>query len=138
MGTKPTKPNLPNQTYQTKPTKLNLPNQVKLSLLSILNQTYQTKSLVKAINTSVRSAFGNVSFNASNILVVFLSKTNHKLLLNFFFIQSSNKRNQKPNSNKSPGSSVLVKMKDDQLKAVGSNAMGGSSYIVCQYCKESE
>ena len=41
--TKPTKPNLPNQTCQTKPTKPNLPNQIKLSLPSILNQTYQTK-----------------------------------------------------------------------------------------------
>merc|ERR1712240_590477 len=40
--TKPTKPNLPNQTYQTKPTKPNLPNQIKLSLTSLLNQSYQT------------------------------------------------------------------------------------------------
>ena len=32
-----------NQTYQTKPAKPNLPNQIKLSLPSILNQTYQTK-----------------------------------------------------------------------------------------------
>ena len=31
------------QTYQTKPAKPNLPNQIKLSLPSILNQTYQTK-----------------------------------------------------------------------------------------------
>ena len=56
----------------------------------------------------------------------------------FFFIQSSNKPNQKPNSTKSPGSFMLVKMKDDQLGAVGFNAMGGSSYIVCQYCEESQ
>ena len=39
----PTKPNLPIQTYQIKPDKPNLPNQVKLSLPSILNQTYHTK-----------------------------------------------------------------------------------------------
>ena len=40
--TKPTKPNLPNQTYLTKPTK--------------------QKLLVKVVNAWVRSAFGNVSF----------------------------------------------------------------------------
>ena len=50
-----TKPNLQNLTYQTNPTKPNLPN-----------QTYQTKPtkpklLVKAVNTWVCSAFGNVS-----------------------------------------------------------------------------
>ena len=31
------------QTYQTKHAKPNLPNQIKLSLPSMLNQTYQTK-----------------------------------------------------------------------------------------------
>ena len=41
--TKPTKPNLPIQTYQTKPAKPNLPKQIKLSLPSTLNQPYQTK-----------------------------------------------------------------------------------------------
>merc|ERR1711873_126231 len=35
--TNPTKPNLPNQTYQTKPTKPNLPKP------NLPNQTYQTK-----------------------------------------------------------------------------------------------
>merc|ERR1712107_281279 len=46
MGTKPNKSNLPNQTYQTKPTKPTKPN-----------------LLVKAVNTWVRSAFGNVFFH---------------------------------------------------------------------------
>ena len=69
-ATKPTKPNLPNQTYQTKPTKPNLLNQTyqnrtyqtKLSQPSLLNPTYQTKLLVKVVNAWDRSAFGNVSF----------------------------------------------------------------------------
>ena len=36
---KPTKPNLPNQTYQTKPTKPNLSSQTKPNLPNLLNQT---------------------------------------------------------------------------------------------------
>ena len=66
-ATKPTKPNLPNQTYQTKPTKPNLPN-----------QTYQTKptkpnppkQLVEVVNPWVRSAFGNVFFNISIVFIM--------------------------------------------------------------------
>ena len=91
-----TKPNLPNQTYQTKPTESNLPNQTKPNQPNqtyqtkptkpnLPNQTYQTKSnlayqaywakptkpklLVKAVNAWVRSAFGNVSdFSLSGIV----------------------------------------------------------------------
>ena len=43
---KPTKTNLPNQTYQTKPTKQNLPNktyQTKPTKPNLPNQTYLTK-----------------------------------------------------------------------------------------------
>merc|ERR1712055_1222066 len=43
---KPTKPKLPNQTYQTKPTKPNLPNQtyqIKTTKPNLPTQTYQTK-----------------------------------------------------------------------------------------------
>ena len=46
QNTKPTKPNPPNQTYQTKPTKPNLPNQTfqtKPTKPNLPNQTYQTK-----------------------------------------------------------------------------------------------
>ena len=79
--TKPTKPNLPNQTYQTKPSKPNPPNQTyqnKPTKTNLPNQTHQTKPnlpyiaywnkptkpklLVKAVNSWVRSAFGNVYF----------------------------------------------------------------------------
>ena len=46
-ATKPSKPNLPNQTYKTKPTKPNLPNQpnqTKPTKPNITNQIYPTKS----------------------------------------------------------------------------------------------
>merc|ERR1712223_835142 len=60
-----TKPNLPNQTYQTKPTKPNLPNQAKPTKSNVAYQSYLTmptkpKLLVKAVNAWVCSAFGNV------------------------------------------------------------------------------
>ena len=45
-GPKPTKPNLPNQTFQTKPTKPDLPNltyQTKPTKPNLPNQSYQTK-----------------------------------------------------------------------------------------------
>ena len=52
--TKPTKPNLPNQTYQTKPTKSNLPNQTyqtKPTKSNLPNQTYQIKTTKPNITT---------------------------------------------------------------------------------------
>ena len=70
-----TKPELPNQTYQAKPTTPNLPNKptkqtyqtkpTKYTKLNLANRNYQTKPtkpnlLVKAGNTWVRSALGNV------------------------------------------------------------------------------
>ena len=71
LQTKPTKPNLPNQTHLTKP---NLPNQTyqtyqtnqtKPTKPNVAYQAYLTmptkpKLLVKAVNAWVRSAFGNV------------------------------------------------------------------------------
>ena len=67
LPNQPTKPNLPNQTYLTNS---NMPKQAKHSQPSLLNQTNQTKptkrkpkSLVKAVNAWVRSAFGNVSLH---------------------------------------------------------------------------
>ena len=73
--TKPAKPNLPNQTYKTKPAKQNLqnhayhtkPTKPNQTILNVACQAYWTrptkpKLLVKAVNTWVRSAFGNISF----------------------------------------------------------------------------
>ena len=79
-------------------------------------QFFLNKSDAKLKELINSPAKASVSFfNASIILVDLLSKANHKVLLNFFFIQSSNKRNQKINRTKSPVSFVLMIMKDDQL-----------------------
>ena len=81
-----------------------------------LNTIFLNKSHAKLKELINSPAKASVSFfNASIILVDLLSKANHKVLLNFFFIQSSNKRNQKINRTKSPVSFVLMIMKDDQL-----------------------
>ena len=89
--TKPTKPSLPNQTYQTKP---NPPNQTDQTKPNLPNQTYQNKSniayhdqaywtkptkpksLAKAVNGWIRSAFSNVySVLYFNISILYLTLT---------------------------------------------------------------